>query len=104
MLFNSSNDIKDDILNKISEYLLECIQNSTPIDKNNILSLIRTYFNELKIRNLLGDYKIDILENTILMSFKYNNDTFNLNVDLFNHVRKMKISKIYKKIIQNFLI
>lgn len=104
MLFDSPNDIKNDILNKISNHLILCHKENTIVDKKNILSLLRTYFYELKIRDLLNDYKIEISDNGVIMiMFIYNNLNYDLNIDLFDHVRKLKINKI-SNILENFII
>ena len=104
MLFNSVSEIKNDILDKISNYLMECVQTNTPIDRKNILSLIRTYFHELEIRNIIYLHDVEISGNEIHMNFYFDQQEVSFSVDLFNHVRKMKIDKIYKNIIENFLV
>lgn len=104
MIFNSSNDIKCDIVDKISEHMIYCISNNQVIDRNNIISLIRTYLHELKIRKFINKYDVDKLDGNILINFEYNNESNNINIDLYNQLRKLKIKKICKNIDSNFVI
>lgn len=96
MIFNTSEDIKKDIKNRISKYLEESVGQNTSIDTNNIISLLRSYFHELKIREEIIDYTVSDYKNdyTINIKFQRNIDHISLEIDLYNELRKLKISKI----------
>ena len=96
MIFNTPEDIKKDIFNKISNYLKETIGQHSNIDTNNIVSLLRSYFLELKIRKEVTDFVIGWDDGTysIKINFTFDNNPIEFDVDLFNELRKLKIIKI----------
>jgi len=95
MIFNTSEDIKKDIKLKVSNYLKETIGQGTNIDTNNIISLLRSYLYELKIRKEVTDSTINDHRNfTINVNFVRDNETIDFDIDLFNELRKLKIIKI----------
>ena len=96
MIFNTSEDIKKDIKIKISNYLKETIGNNSTIDTNNIISLVRSYFYELKIREEIIDSNIGDNKNNDTINIKYQrlNEIIEFDIDLHTELRKLKIVKI----------
>lgn len=111
MIFNTSEDIKRDVKSKISNYLKETIGNNSSIDTNNIISLLRCYFYELKIRDELIDSNVSDDKSNYIINIKYQrlNEIITFDVDLYSELRKLKIVKIQKhdiekKNFKNFFI
>lgn len=96
MIFNTSEDIKRNIKDRITKYLKDSVSQGTIIDTNNIISLLRSYFYELKIREEILDYMVSDYQNDYVISIKFqrNSDYVNFEVDLYSELRKMKIVKI----------
>jgi hypothetical protein len=96
MIFNTSEDIKKDTINRVSNYLKETIGQNSSIDTKNIVSLLRSYFFELKIRKEVYDFVIGWSDGKyeIEINFKYNDEDITFRIDLFNELRKLKIIKI----------
>jgi hypothetical protein len=96
MIFNTSVDIRKDITERISKYLKDSVGQNTSIDTNNIISLLRSYFHELKIREEIIDYTVSDYKNdtTISIKFQRNSDFVSFEVDLYAELRKLKITKI----------
>jgi CTP:phosphocholine cytidylyltransferase-like protein len=107
MIFNTSEDLKKDIINKVCNYLKETIGQNSSIDTKNIVSLLRSYFFELKIRKEVTDSVIGWSDGKyeIEINFKYNEEDIIFRIDLFNELRKLKITKIKnnKNIIEYFI-
>ena len=96
MIFNTSDDIKRDVKDRISKYLKDSVGQNTSIDTNNVISLLRSYFHELKIREEIIDYTVSDYQNdtTVNIKFQRNGDYVSLEVDLYSELRKLKIVKI----------
>jgi hypothetical protein len=96
MIFNTSEDIKRNVKDRITKYLKDSVSQGTSIDTNNIISLLRSYFYELKIREEIIDYMVSDYQDdyTINIKFQRNSDYVNFEVDLYAELRKMKIVKI----------
>ena len=96
MIFNTSEDIKRNVIERIITYLKDSVSQGTNIDTNNIISLSRSYFYELKIREEILDYTVSDYQNDYVITIKFqrNSDFVNFEVDLYAELRKMKIVKI----------
>jgi len=96
MIFNTSEDIKKDVKNRISEYLRDSVGKNTIVDTNNIISLLRSYFYELKIREEIIDSNVSDYNNDYIINinFQRNTDFINIKIDLYAELRKLKINKI----------
>jgi hypothetical protein len=96
MIFNTSDDIRKDVKNRISHYLKESVGQNTSIDTNNIISLLRSYFYELKIRDEVTDFGVSDFKDGYIVTIQYSrlNDDVSFDVDLFSELRKLKIVKI----------
>ena len=103
MLFNSLEDIKQDIINKVDEHLKELydkypngIPNSSTKD---IIALISNYIWQLIVKKELEHYEIVLFKKKIIKIILINNIDdplkFNINIDI--ELRKMKIIKIKDK-------
>lgn len=103
MLFNSLEDIKQDIINKVDEHLKE-LYNKNPngipdSSTKDIIALISNYVWQLKVKKELSNYQIILYkQNTIKITIL--NDSgdslvFNINLDI--ELRKIKIIKIKDK-------
>lgn len=110
MIFNTSVDIKKDVTDRISKYLKDSVGQNTSIDTNNIISLLRSYFHELKIREEIIDYTVNDYKDdtTVSIKFQRNSDYVSFEVDLYSELRKLKITKIQehdnKNNLDNFFI
>lgn len=94
MIFRNITDIKKDILDKIDKYLSDY---NNVIDTKHIVSLLKTYLYELKIRKEIEAYQTNMIKtnNTSLfveITKDDNIETFLINVD--TELRKLKIKKI----------
>lgn len=101
MVFNDINDIKNNLYDNISNYILK---NINDIDISMIIFLIRTYLQELKTLNEINNYLVNNNENIISIKIDKNIiDEFTINID--NEIRKIKIKKIkkYDNIIKKFV-
>ncbi len=98
MIFNSSDDIKKDIKNKISEYLKDILNQNLKVDTNNIISLLRSYLYELQIRKEINNSNIedDKKNYMITIEFIFNEKIEKIVIDLYSEIRKIKIDKIQK--------
>lgn len=98
MIFNTSDDIKNNVKDLIIKYLRDTINQDTIIDTNNIISLLRTYLYELKIREEVLEYTVNDYQNDYIINIKIqrNIDCINFKIDLYSELRKMKIVKIQK--------
>ena len=110
MIFNKSEDIKIDVVSKITNYLKDTVNQNSNIDTNNIISLLRSYFYELKIREEVVDSNVSDDKNNYIINIRYQrlNENVNFDVDLFAELRKLKIVKIQehddKKNLRKFFI
>lgn len=91
MIFNNIFDIKDSIHNNLSNYLKDNMQD---IDTNMILSLLRSYLQELKSIKEIDKYIAFLDEGEIVVNISKNNeiDVFSININ--TEIRKIKINKI----------
>lgn len=105
MIFNTSIDIRKDVTERISKHLRDSVGQNTVIDTNNIISLLRSYFHELKIRQEIVDYVVSDYKNDYIVYIKFqrNTDSVSFEVDLYAELRKLKITKIQEHDIQNNL-
>lgn len=103
VLFNSLEDIKQDIINKVDDHLKELYTQKHNVipdssDKD-IIALISNYIWQLKIKNELNDYQIILYkQNTIKITISNDSDIslkFDINLDI--ELRKIKIIKIKDK-------
>jgi len=91
MIFNNIFDIKDRIHNNLSNYLKDNMQD---IDTNMILSLLRSYLQELKSIKEIDKYIAFLDEGEIVVNISKNNEIDVFSIDINTEIRKIKINKI----------
>jgi len=91
MIFNNIFDIKDSIHNNLSNYLKDNMQD---IDTNMILSLLRSYLQELKSIKEIDKYIAFLDEGEIVVNISKNNEIDVFSIDINTEIRKIKINKI----------
>ncbi|MFA5586560.1 MAG: hypothetical protein WDA02_08460 [Saccharofermentanales bacterium] len=90
MVFNNINDIKNNLYNNISNYI---IKNINDIDISMIIFLIRSYLRELKLLNEVNNFLVTYNGKLIFIKIdKDYIDEFTINID--NEIRKLKIKRI----------
>jgi len=90
MVFNDINDIKNNLYNNISNYI---IKNINDIDISMIIFLIRSYLRELKLLNEVNNFLVTYNGKLIFIKIdKDYIDEFTINID--NEIRKLKIKRI----------
>jgi hypothetical protein len=96
MIFNSSDDIKKDIKNRIYEYLKDILNQNLKVDTNNIISLLRSYLYELQIRKEIINSNIEDDKKNYMITIEYifNDKMEKIIIDLYSEIRKIKIDKI----------
>jgi len=99
MLFNDINDIKDSIRKNLSNYLKD---NMHDIDNKMILSLLRSYLQELKSIKEIVKYIAAMDNNKIIISIDKDDKIENFIIDIDIEIRKIKINKIKNIDIKNF--
>lgn len=103
MLFNSLEDIRRDIINKVDDHLKDLYtknHNGIPDSSTkDIIALISNYIWQLKVKNELNNYQIILYKQNIIKITIFNNSDesleFNINLDI--ELRKIKIIKIKDK-------
>jgi len=91
MIFNNIFDIKDSIHNNLSNYLKDNMQD---IDTNMILSLLRSYLQELKSIKEIDKYIAFLDEGEIVVNISKNNEIDVFSIDINTEIRKIKINTI----------
>jgi hypothetical protein len=96
-LFNSLDDIKKDIIDRMDNYL-KTIYDSSVEDKD-IIALLRNYIWQLKTKEEINDYRIVKYKKNIININIYNSvgDSLEFNINLDVELRKIKIIKIKDK-------
>ena len=109
MIFNTPEDIKKDVKNRISNYLGSTVGENSSIDTQNIVGLLRNYLNELKNIGEISNWDVDdeTGKTNILVIIYKDKQMHYFEMDLFMELRKLKIVKIQehnKTNLDNFLV